>query len=541
MLVLLSAALACAAAQPSTAADAPAPPVLETVPAQIISNLSPDAPFTLDVHLKSGAQALSHLTLATFSGDNIAVQLPADQVQVPQLAPDSDYAWSLHLTHVGTLLGAAKLYVRVGFDSAEGRAASSHHLLYASVDIAPPSSISSPTLAKAEVVGGATSVSYGRPAQLLLQLTNQSSRNLRLASVSVFKPAFVGVSLGVAGLDQAASAAEADGNQQQLDLSALRLGEVLPGQTAILPLTVQASSRVVPGQYTVMISAQVATGDLLQSAQVSHEIDVVVLGESDLLKLIGVPSLLFLPGALCVTTLGLLLSMGLSSDDRKKQLLQPTEPAFWLLAIALSLFAALGYPWLTGLWGQRRNYLVSYGLQDFTAIFAWAIAAGFLAWVIYLAARWLVKQGKAWWIRQQVPQPDDQPLAILDKLSKLNLSVTCPQAYPSGGTAADAVLVLEAWSTDTELWLAPPALLAVTLPREDPNYYVALDEQDKLTDGEVLAAKGVAEEVRAHLPARAEGGWWSIEWRAIGAVAKPLKAKPAAWTVLPQRARLLVS
>jgi hypothetical protein len=534
---------------PLNAADAPTPPTLEAVPALIVSNLSPDAPVELDVHLKAGSQPLSNIALTTFSGENVAVVLPADRGLLSVLGASSEYAWSLRLTHTGTLLGAAKLYVRVAFDVLDAAGRSNHRLLYSTVDIAPAAASSAaPLLAKAEAIGAATSVAHERPAQLLVQLTNQSNRTLHLATLTIFKPTFVCLSIAgdmcqTPADDVTAGAKSLIEKPQPIDLNPLGVADLPPGQTAILPLMLRASSKVVPGLYTVMIGVQVESGGLNQTVTTSHDINVAVLGESDLLKLVGVPSLLFLPGALLLITLSLCLSAGISSDDRKKLLLQPTEPGFWVLAIGLSLVAAVIYPSLTGFFGHERNYLASYGLEDFMYVFGWSILGGILAFGAYRGTLFLVKLCRARKIRQQVPQPGDDPLTILGKLAKLSENVVCRQAYPLGGSAADAMLVLGPWSTDTELWIVPPALLKVALPRRDPNYYMALDECDRLSNGEVGEAAAAEALIRAH---GGDGGitpWWTLQWSSTGAVQQkpPLKVKRNAWTDLPRLTRLVIS
>jgi hypothetical protein len=533
VLAMCSGAVLGLACRPAAAADVPTPPTVETVPAQIVSNLSPDAPVELDVHLKAGSQPLSNISLTTFSADNIAVVLPADRGLLAGLNASSEYAWSLRLTHTDTLLGAAKLHLRVAFDVLDAGGRSSHRLLYSTVDIAPAAPSIAPLLAKAEAIGAATSVAHERPAQLLVQLTNQSNRTLHLATLTIFKPTFVCLSLG----------GDVCQTQQPIDLRPLGLADLPPGQTAMLPLMLRASSKVVPGLYTVMIGVQVESGGLNQTVTASHDINVAVLGESDLLKLVGVPSLLFLPGALLLITLSLCLSVGISSDDRKKLLLQPTEPGFWVLAIGLSLAAAVFYPSLTRLFGPERNYLASYGLEDFMYVFGWSIFGGILAFAAYLGGRRLKKLWQAREIRKQVPQPGDDPLTILGKLAKLKEDLACRQAYPLGGSAADAMLVLGPWSTDTELWIVPPALLKVTLPGSDPNYYVALDECDRLSNGEVSDAAAAEELIRAH---GGDGGitsWWTLHWYSTGAVHQkpPLKVKRNAWTDLPRLTRLVIS
>jgi hypothetical protein len=61
---------------------------------------------------------------------------------------------------------------------------------------------------------------------------------------------------------------------------------------------------VVPGKYTLIAAVDVESDDKLAATVMTpaQEINVGVLGESDLLKFLGIPSLLFLPGVLMPIT-----------------------------------------------------------------------------------------------------------------------------------------------------------------------------------------------------------------------------------------------
>ena len=79
----------------------------------------------------------------------------------------------------------------------------------------------------------------------------------------------------------------------------------------------------------------------------------------DLLKFLGIPSLLFLPGVLMLITWRFLALRGKSDEEAKQYKPQWNTSDFWVIAVALSLITALTYPWLTVLvLTNSRNFLV---------------------------------------------------------------------------------------------------------------------------------------------------------------------------------------
>ena len=114
----------------------------------------------------------------------------------------------------------------------------------------------------------------------------------------------------------------------------------------------------------------------------SHEVEIGVLGESEFLNLLGVPSLLLLPGFLLLITWRMLQSM-LAASGAEGFRLKPKEADFWAVAIALSLCFSFAYPWLTEtlLPEGRRDYLVAYGLQDLVYVYTAAIVLGLLCFI----------------------------------------------------------------------------------------------------------------------------------------------------------------
>ena len=255
---------------------APKPPSLELVPNHIAANaLSAEEPVNVQVHLTAGSQPLSRVTLSIFSNDGIEVRDPRAATPLEKLAPESEYSWSLQLVRKGGLLSQAKVQARVEFDIGESPAI--HRFLYGEAEISPRATANGAGVVSADFIGGTTTLAHERPAQVLFRLANQYPHPLDITSIHAYKPLFVGVARK--------STDDAGTSQADAELSVENLGEIASGQAKVIPLTVSATSEVVPGKYTVMLSARLTGKDGSSHAVVaSREVEVFVLGESDVLK-----------------------------------------------------------------------------------------------------------------------------------------------------------------------------------------------------------------------------------------------------------------
>jgi hypothetical protein len=511
-------------------------PGLDLVPAQISATaLTTEAPLNLDVHLSAGNRALSNIALSVFSND--AIQLlrvgdsqPAEAPPVKSLAPGSEHSWSLQLTRVGDLLASAKVYVRVSFDTAEDGKPSTHRVLYATADITPRGPINKSATAAADLVGPATVFSHEREGQVLLQITNSAAEPLQLKALRFYKPKFVHINNE--GGEDASEDPYVD-----LVLAQPDTAPIPSGQSIMIPVSLSASPRVIPGKYTVVAQATLMTpGNVSYTTSASREVEVVVLGESDLLKLIGVPSFLFLPGALMVIGWGLLWSIGKTADERDKFPLQPTKTDFWVIAIALSLFSAFVYPWVTHrVLGETRDYLGAYGFNDFAYIFGFSLLCTLGVFGIYKLLEVLWRLWKQYQLRQAIPQTGDSAQHILEKLARVGSDTRLRQVYQTGGQPTAAAMVLEPWSTDSQIWVVPPAHLTLKLNRSDDAYYEALDERDRIVTDEVTDTRILLQRIRDGVASK----WWTLDWSAVGTLQGPAAVKFNAWTEVPRRAWLV--
>ena len=131
------------------------------------------------------------------------------------------------------------------------------------------------------------------------------------------------------------------------------------------------------------------------SAALSQTVTLGVMGESEIVKLLGIPSLLFLPGFLMLATM-ILMAKVLPIKRNGTQILPEVFTLvsdakniyFWLISISLSILCVYFYPKITsglaviGWVSGSRNLLVGYGLTDLFVLWVGSVLVGFLIIVI---------------------------------------------------------------------------------------------------------------------------------------------------------------
>jgi hypothetical protein len=189
------------------------------------------------------------------------------------------------------------------------------------------------------------------------------------------------------------------------------------GQQSDFTFTAKAKKRVNPGKQLLVFKVQVRTDGPWRTFLLTREVTVGVLGESEILKLLGVPSLLFLPGFLALTSFGLLwrfrVFRGPYADPNPP--LSEKDPGFWVISIILSAI-------LVGIFvAVRHDFLQFYGLPDLLEIWLVSIGVGVVGYLLF-------KLGERIW------QSFMTPFHILRKLSRSGQSTEVRRVQLKGIT-----------------------------------------------------------------------------------------------------------
>jgi hypothetical protein len=186
--------------------------------------------------------------------------------------------------------------------------------------------------------------------------------------------------------------------------------KVSPQGTVALPLPLQAIRR---GKGTVVIEAALSWTDArcrrAAGLLASFEVETESRSVAELTKLLGVPTLLVLPGFLVLATSMLLWKLGIRVGRDKQFPLQKTDPEFWLVGILISLIAMLvAYPF-------KRDLLDTFTIEELVTLWLLCLFAGGLLHLVGVLVTNRVRARRA---RERTFVVGDPPIAVLRKLAK---------------------------------------------------------------------------------------------------------------------------
>lgn len=275
-----------------------------------------------------------------------------------------------------------------------------------------------------------------RTGQVFLVVTNTSKAPVTIVRVKPFKPSFVKVS--------------------PEDATAFPIA-VPPGHSKAIPYKVEGDKAVETGEQLVLWQLDLTwmEGPVRQEGSLLAEarFQVKVIGESEILNALQVPSLLLLPGVLFVLVLNRLRralpgkegepAAAPTLADSLKELIRAESV---LVGVLFSLAMAFVYPLMV-----HRDFRILYGFRDVWNICAMSVAAAF----VVVGIGWAYRRGAEEWRLRRMPLKTDGPVETLLKLARRGArSVALPQLVPeTAGGGAPAVFLLA--EDKTGYWTAP--------------------------------------------------------------------------------------
>ncbi|HEY0477374.1 MAG TPA: hypothetical protein VGD37_07605 [Kofleriaceae bacterium] len=245
---------------------------------------------------------------------------------------------------------------------------------------------------KLEAKAGFVSLHEGEAGRVVLTISNGTNEKLVLEPPAPSRPTDTRVAI--------ASAAPS---------------AVAPQSTVAVDFQITADKELHPGKYIGLIDVEATTACGIAVHRVaSYEVTLGVFGESTLLTLVGVPSLLFLPGFLILTVWMLLWRSTwlrvsfLAKSGSEDFFVAAKDPEFWLLGVTFSLILFAVAPTVTQL-GYRR----AYSLTDIAVLWAMSVAIGAGVYLVLRAidaiARWVVRARAA---ARTITEDDDVGTAL---------------------------------------------------------------------------------------------------------------------------------
>lgn len=360
-------------------------------------------PATIDLPAKGEAQAqvvlrnksqvaLQNVKLDWFSGTQADITTDEPK-ELANLASQADTYWTLHVNQSANGLIPGNVYLRVKYDKTGTTAVS--QVLYATLVVNSRQSDEVNKVVEIVPRTSSTQLNEQRPGQVFLVITNKGNLPINLHQITSSGPSFI------SGTPDMSKLPKNSNNVVQIEAR----------DSAYVPVEIKVIDAVRPGKHLLLFQTPIEWGpkENRQKANViaQQEFEVGILGESEMLTALGLPSFLILPGFLMIVMYGLLDKRAVLDQSILKN---ATNAPLWIGAITLSGLMAFLYPFGTKLLsGVRRDYLISYGLGDVIRVWIASILLGVVAWLIVQCfkrlRRYLFK-----------PSSLDKPARLLRKL-----------------------------------------------------------------------------------------------------------------------------
>jgi len=447
------------------------------------------------------AHRLEDIHLSWFT--DTCVSITSEPTAPNYLEPQGTFAWTMVLSGPEKFPVSGLIHIRVDYSwEADDKSDAIPGLAFGTLEINSPVPEPPERIVDVQIQTTVGALNEQQPGEVYLIIKNVSNTVVCVKDVLPNGPDFIAF--------------------PDIELEKVTL---TPGQSRVIPVVVKAKDVVRPGNYLLLFDVRLEwertgrsrTGNLI----VSREVEVGVLGESEILKTLAVPSFLLLPGFLMIITAGLLWKLGQATREFP---LRVSNPEFWLVAITLSILMAGIYPIATKhLMGIRRNYLEGYGLIDVVYVWMSSILLAALTYIVAIGIRNLVKRTSQWVrsVNQQrrAPSEADDPVTLLKKLHRQNLGVYLERVELKIKGANHFAFVFEAHGEDWETLWVGPAIVVEWLEGVDVKLRMQVDKQ--------LGEKGSAATLAALLERGHKEGYLRVTWKQMGQLTKPYLAKKA--------------
>ena len=395
---------------------------------------------------------LSNLELNSYTDAFLTIE--GQGYKLDSLAAKSEYAWVIQLsTKQNGEFAPGTVQFRLDYSNGPGKD-SARGVALASLEVKNGVLESAAEIADVKVETTLESLTEQTPGKVYLVITNKINKEVT-ATVTETLPY---------GLKRP--------QDEEKKVYAVTLP---PYQTDRVEIGVEAKERVRPGKHLLVFDVRLAWNEAGQQ-QVRHNIiarpvDVGVLGESQILTLIGVPSFLLLPGFLVLLTIKIVWSL--------KWFKVKGQPATfpWDVKSAEFAFAAITISFvLTGIYSVWHNLLDGYGLRDI--IFVWF----FSVFIVGILGYAIVVNIYKWYWRRVTPSVDDRdPVPFLRKLGRRGLGINLELAE-FGIKVNNQDLIQQAFLLESRedpgetIWVAPPIDIRWT-ENADDEYKANVREQ----------------------------------------------------------------
>jgi hypothetical protein len=431
---------------PQTGSFLSTPPALDVivVPNTIELGVGKTAQAQIVVRNPSSQTAL-HLALSWIN--NTSLLVTSENTEIDELLPNAEAIWNLQVSQPGQALDTGKINLRLDYawvdsDAPESKPVS--RFLFSELQVTIPAVEAVTDVADVKVQSTLTSLNEQQPGFVYLVLENKSDVPLRIQKINPIALEYLKV-------------------DTQDDIS----GAILYShEKRIIPYQTRVTDVIQPGKNILLFeidlawekNGQTQVGTLIAT----HELDIGVFGESEILKLLGIPAFFLLPGFLMIIAFRFLWKRGKTTEEAVKFPLATASDEFLFIAISLSLLMTALYPPLTNiLLGARRNYLEAYGLVDVLYLWFGSILLAISFYILYFGIKALVDRYHKWLLIEKTPTVDDSPEVTIRRLKRNNLDLCRNRVLIQKGGQECWVFLLQKKRVEQQTyWVAPQIIIS---------------------------------------------------------------------------------
>jgi hypothetical protein len=340
---------------------------------------------------------LENMAVSWFS--NMGVTLTVAPPTSTALLPDSSLAWTLTVTREPDDTANGNVYIQIDFVMSTVDGARSQ-VIVAPLPLQNRSAEPTEAVVDLQLRMPTQSLTEFTPADLYLIVTNRFTTPITITAIKPRGPLFVELT--------------------PVDTEVPYL--LAPGATHVFTIDANATTRVQPGDYTIVVETDLEWQQYgrkwANSQVVSENLTVGVYGLSDILTLLAVPSFVLLPGLLLLVFYRFAWRVVERQDPFELDL---KSVEFWAWSITLSGLVAFVYPLVMGIFtNNTQSYFYGYGLNDVMQVWLACFVGGVLVSLSLWAIRNRWRQFWQWYAQRQAarltPTALDEPLPLLRKL-----------------------------------------------------------------------------------------------------------------------------
>jgi hypothetical protein len=196
-----------------------------------------------------------------------------------------------------------------------------------------------------------------------------------------------------------------------------------PKKTIIIPIGIKALDAVKPGKdvlfYDIGLVVQADGKETSINKILSVDVSMGVTVSGNILTVLGVPSLIFIPGFIILV----IISGFLKKHFAFLAGLDAKNPLFWVIIISIGLIVAFIYPNISGLWGMENHNLFSnYGLEDIVAIWISSVIFAIVVSAVLVFFLNLYKKNRVFCEK-------DDPFTVIKKVSRYQKGIKLSYIY----------------------------------------------------------------------------------------------------------------